>query len=130
MRILLIAAVLCAAIPAAAGAQDQANCLDTTAVLEKIQRGGILAAKLTEPQVEKLRTAFANAHPGAKMAKGDLALVFHREEAPVIDWLVLFQKGCASSELPIESELIGQVMDGDYLDPFGNPSAFAPDKTP
>jgi hypothetical protein len=128
MRRILIAAVLCAAAPVAAGAED--TCLDTIAVLERVQKGGIVAAKLDELQIEKLRTAFAEAHPGQKMATGDQALVFHRADAPLIDWLILFQKGCASSELPIETNLVGQVIDGGYVDPFQNPAALAPDKTP
>ena len=128
MRSFFIAAVLCALAPVAAGAQE--TCLDTVGVLEKIQKGGIVAAKLDESQIEKLRAAFSKAHPGQKMADGDHALVFHREDAPLIDWLILFQKGCASSELPIEAKLVGDVMTGDYIDPFRNPSAFVPDKKP
>ena len=128
MRSFLIAAVLCALAPVAAAAGDY--CLDTLGVLEKVQKGGILATKLDESQVEKLRAAFAEAHPGQKMAAGDQGLAFHRDDAPGIDWLILFQKGCASSELPIDSKLVGDVMTGDYIDPFQNPSALAPEKTP
>ena len=128
MRKLMVAALLCAVAPFTAGAQQA--CLNTIGVLEKVQRGTITAAKLTEPQIEKLRAAFAEAHPGQKMADGNHALVFHREDAPGIDWLILFQDGCAKYELPIESELVGQVMDGDYLDPFANPGALEPASAP
>lgn len=115
---LLLAAAAIAAAPVAARAQE--DCLDTTAVLEKIQNPGITAGKLNEPQIKKLAAAFSDAHPGQKMATGNHALVFHREDVPLFDWMVLFQDGCAKYELPIDSVLVQGVMDGTYVDPLGN----------
>lgn len=125
---LLLAATAIAAVPVGARARD--DCLDTTAVLENIQNPGITAGKLNEPQIKKLAAAFSDAHPGQNMATGDHALVFHRVDAPVLDWMVLFQDGCAKYELPIDSVLVQGVMDGAYVDPLGNIDSLKPDSSP
>lgn len=117
-----------ASVPVAVTAEE--SCLDTQAVLEKIGTPGITANKLTEPQIKELQTAFNEAHPGQKMAAGNHALVFHRKDAPVIDWLVLFVDGCAKYELPVDSRLVQDVMDGAYVDPAGNFDSFAPAAAP
>jgi hypothetical protein len=123
MRIAIaaIAASLCAVAPALAGAADN-NCIDTNSAIEKMQAPGMSVAKLSGKQVQDLASAFAVAYPKQRMASGDSALVFHRQDAPTLDWVILFQKGCASAELPIGSQLTRGVM--------GDPSAGAPDTAP
>ena len=122
---LLSVAAPCVWAPIAAHAEEA--CLDAKAVLERIQNPGITAGKLSEPQIQKLAAAFSEAHPGQKMATGDHALVFHREDAPVLDWMILFQNGCAKYELPIDANLVQGVMDGTYVDPLGNLDSLAPE---
>ena len=125
----LLSAATALAVAAPLAAKAEEACLDTKAVLEKIQNPGITAGKLTEPQITKLAAAFSEAHPGQKMATGNHALVFHREDAPVLDWMVVFQDGCAKYELPIDANLVGGVMDGTYVDPMSNIESLSPAKS-
>lgn len=128
VALLNAAAGFAVAAPLAANAEE--TCLDTMAVIERVQNPDITAGKLTEPQIKKLAAAFSEAYPGQTMATGNHALVFHRRDAPVVDWMVLFQDGCAKYELPIDSNLVEGVMEGTYVDPMSNFDSLAPDKAP
>jgi hypothetical protein len=85
------------------------GCVDSKTTIEKMNTRSDFVEKLDGKTVENLKVAFEDQykHP---MGDADEALVFHRNDTPMIDYLVLFKGGCAFTGGPVEEEVIRKAV--------------------
>ena len=114
IRIATVSALLLGGIAAAGGsARADDTCISPQRAAEKMQANtdnDVTYETLSESQVETLAKAFSDANGGRKMKHADQAQVFHRQIQPLIAWIILFEKGCAVGQLPMEEKTVRSAL--------------------
>ena len=90
----------------AGAARADDSCVNPTRAVEKMNGNYGTVELLSQAEVEGLGKAYAAANGGRQMAAADAALVFHRPDNPLIAWVILFAKGCAIGQDPMEEATV------------------------
>ena len=82
------------------------GCIGPMRAVEKMNGNYGTVEQLSQTEVDGLAKVYAEANEGRKLTKANSALVFHRPDAPLVAWIILFRDGCAIGEAPILEETV------------------------
>lgn len=107
----LFAAAAAAMIPFILGSAHAQDCVSQEAAKARMRAPNVTVDTLTAAEVKTLSEHFHASYknPSEDLKIADSALVFHRPDANHLAWVILFQKGCAFAEGPIQERVYAGV---------------------